>query len=280
MTKRKALGKGLEALLPSKPGRGTGLLQIEVDRISPNPFQPRSRFESEKLEELAASIREHGVLQPVIVRRAGDDYELVAGERRWRAARKAGVDRVPALVHDLSDQNLLQLALVENLQRDDLSAIEEARAYQILIEEFDLTQQQVAQRVGRSRTGVANTLRLLKLPESIQQLVVEGRLSMGHARALLPLARGAQLALGKQAVRSGLSVRQVEDRVRRQLKSRPPVTKDPNLSAAEDRLEEHWKTRVEIRPRGQGGRIILHFHSPEELDRLYEALLSLADAET
>ncbi len=276
MTKRKALGKGLDALLPETPASPFRLL--DVDQIRPNSMQPRVLFDDAKLEELAASIREKGLLQPVVVRPVDDGYELIAGERRWRASQRAGLERIPALVKDVSDPESLQLALIENVQRDDLSPIEEAQAYRLMVEQFGMTQEAVATSVGRSRASVANTLRLLQLPKAIQAMVSSGELSMGHARALLPLSPAQQNALAREIVRQGLSVRQTERRVQkllaREQPSRRQGPRDPNLAAAERRLEERWQTRVEIRSRGGAGSIVLHYHSPEELDRLFEALLA------
>jgi ParB family chromosome partitioning protein len=270
--KRKALGKGLDALLPDR-STGSDLRQIDIDEIKPNEFQPRMAFETEKLDELAASISENGVIQPIIVRRSGEGFELVAGERRWRAAQKAGLQRIPALVQEVSDEKLLELALVENIQRDELSPIEEAHAYQLLTEEFSLSQQEIARRVGRSRTAVTNTLRLLRLPKTIQGLVVQHKLSMGHARALIPLGKADQLKLAEACFKNGLSVREVERRAKQLLQPpKPRKAKDANIRAAEQRLQDSWKTKVEIRRRGRHGQIVLHFYSDAELDRLYEAL--------
>jgi ParB family transcriptional regulator, chromosome partitioning protein len=274
--KRQALGRGLDALLPQTLTPSTSLVELDLDQIRPNAFQPRLHFEPRKLEELAASIAENGVLQPIVVRQAEGGYEIVAGERRWRAAQKAGLEYIPALIQDVSDDKVLALALVENIQRDDLSPIEEAHAYQLLMDQFRLTQEQISQRVGRSRTAVTNTLRLLRLPRSIQEAVISGNISMGHARALIPLPVGEQIALAQEIIKKQLSVREVEGRVKRfQNPPKPRAsTKDANLRAAEQKLEEHWKARVEIRRRGAKGQIVLHFHSPAELDRLYETLLS------
>lgn len=278
--KRRALGRGLDALLP-KGLRQKALLEIEVDQIRPNPLQPRIRFEARKLEELAASVKENGMLQPLVVRKVGEGFEIIAGERRWRAALKADLARVPAIVQDVSEQELLQLALVENLQRDDLGAIEEARAYQLLRDHFHLTQEEIARRVGRSRAAVANTLRLLQLPDLIQGMVTNGELSMGHARALLPLPRGRQVKLARQIVAEGWSVRQAEEAAQEPAASdtSPPRRRmrqlDPNLRAAQQRLEQRWRTRVLIRPRQSGGgRIVLECASDEELQRLFDDLLA------
>lgn len=279
--KRKALGKGLDALLGGQVSTadGPGLSQIPIERIQPNSYQPRRQLETGRLEELAASIRENGVLQPVIVRKAGSDFELVAGERRWRAAQLAGLQSIPAIVQDLSDERALEVALVENIQRDELSAVEEAHAYQILVEEFSLSQQEIARRVGRSRTAVTNTLRLLKLPKAIQAAVVAGDLSMGHARALLTLPASQQHGLAAEIRKRGLSVREVERRAARTTRQRPARNSpavDPNTRAAIEKLEAACRTKVEIRRRGKGGQLVLHFSSEEELGRLYELLLANA----
>ncbi|HSR69081.1 MAG TPA: ParB/RepB/Spo0J family partition protein [Acidobacteriota bacterium] len=282
MSKRKALGKGLDALLPAKSAQepDSPLQQIPVERIKPNAFQPRNHFSAEALDELASSITEKGLLQPIVVRPLEDGYELIAGERRWRASQRAGLHRIPALIQDVSDQSMVELALVENIQREELSPIEEANAYQLLIEDFGLTQEQVAQRVSRSRSAVANMLRLLKLPKAIQQEVSAGILSMGHARALLPLPRNRQLELAKLIRKKGLSVRDVERRVQKLLQpsqQKAPAGKDPNIRAAEETLEDHWQTKVEIHGRGKSGHIRLHYHSEEDLNRLYSRLMGKSE---
>ena len=273
--KRQALGKGLDILLPQSPARATALVELDLDQIQPNPLQPRLQFEPEKLKELAASIKENGVLQPIVVRGSGGGYEIVVGERRWRAAQQIGLERIPAIVQHVSDEKMLELALVENIQRDELSPIEEGQAYQLLADQFALTHEEIAKRVGRSRTAVTNSLRLLRLPTFIQEKVMNEEMSMGHARALIPLSRRDQLQLAEQIVARGLSVREAERRAKLCLdppKPRTPADKDPNIRAAEEKLEERWKTRVEIRRRGRQGQIILHFHSPDDLERLYQDL--------
>lgn len=272
--KRRALGRGLAALMP-RPETASFFLQIELDQIRPNPFQPRIRMDSVKLQELADSITENGVLQPIVVRSRPEGYEIVAGERRWKAAQQAGLSRIPTVVQDLTDEKMVEVAVVENIQRDELSPIEEAHAYHVLIEDFQYTQEQVSRRVGRSRAAVANTLRLLRLPKAVQESLLAGKISMGHARALIPLARPQQLKLARQIVAKDLSVRQVERRVHA-LRSGPPAphgSLDPNVKAAQERLQRRWKTRVQIRTRGSKGRIVFHFNSSEELDRLYENLI-------
>ena len=272
--KRQALGKGLDVLLPQSPVPAAALTELDLDQIQPNPLQPRMRFEPGKLQELAASIKENGVLQPIVVRASGGGYEIVVGERRWRAAQQAGLERIPAIVQHVSDEKMLELALVENIQRDELSPIEESQAYQLLAEQFALTHEEIAKRVGRSRTAITNSLRLLRLPRLIQEKVMNEEISMGHARALIPLFRKDQLHLAEQIVARGLSVRETERRARLCLDPPKPrtTTIDPNIQAAEQKLEERWKTRVEIKRRGKRGKIILHFQSPDDLERLYQDL--------
>lgn len=276
MTRRQALGRGLDALLPAQPSSPSGLQQIPLERIQPNAYQPRVRFSAESLQQLAESIRQNGILQPIVVRPVEGNFEIVAGERRWRAAQQAGLERLPALIQTVSDQQMVELALIENIQRDDLSPIEEAQAYQLLLDEFALTQEDIASRVSRSRSAVANTLRLLRLPREVQEMLLGSQLSMGHARALLPLSRGQQVTLAQVAVARGLSVRELERRVKKLLNPAPRTVSrpiDPNLLDAQERLEEHCQARVEIRQRGNKGHIRIHFHSPEELERLYNMLM-------
>lgn len=279
MSKRRALGRGLEALLPAQGELPADAVQsLPVERIVPNPLQPRAHFNTERMAELVASIRENGVLQPIVVRPAGDSrWELIVGERRWRACQKAGMARLPAIVQSVSDEKMLELAVVENVQRDDLNPIEEARAYQLLMERFGLTQEAVAGKVSRSRPAVANALRLLKLPRGLQEFVMDGRLTMGHARALLPLPAHHQVDLAYRVVKGTMTVRQLEAAARRICMRTPEREKtsrqDPNLSAAVSRLEDRWRTRVEIRTKGKGGQIVLHFSDTEQLDRIYSELL-------
>lgn len=279
--KRKALGKGLGALLPDTdeaPPQASA--EIELSRIDPNPYQPRRAFREAELEELAASIRESGVLQPIVVRPRGERFQIVAGERRFRAAQRLGLRGVPAAVREVEDGALLELALVENLQREDLQALEAAEAYQRLHEEFRLTQEQIAKRVGKDRATVANAVRLLRLPAAVKQLLGEGRLEAGHARALLALERAEdQAGLARLAARRGLSVREVERRVAL-LKAprRAHARRDPNTRAAEEKLRAALGTRVAIARRGRGGVLRLAFASEAELQRLYEVLLRGARA--
>ena len=276
--KRKALGKGLKALLPepepaSAPGRS---VELPIDSLEPNPFQPRARIRPEQLAELVASVRETGIVQPILVRPHGARYQIIAGERRWRAAQHLGLASVPVSVREVDDEQLLELALVENIQREELSILEEAQAFQRLHEQFRLTQEQIARRVGRERPTVANTMRLLRLPREVQDLLGAGRLDAGHARALLALdASEDQLALARETARRGLSVREVEARVARLRTPRPPraAGRDANTRAAEERLRAALGTRVAIVRRGKGGRLRIEFKSEAELQRLFDLLL-------
>lgn len=279
--KRKALGKGLSALLPDPdpPMRETGV-EVPVGSLEPNPHQPRLVIEPARLGELAASLRESGMVQPILVRRlAGDRYQIIAGERRWRAAQQAGLATVPVTVREVPDDRLLELALVENVQREELSALEEAQAYKRLHEELGLTQEEVARRVGKDRSTVANTLRLLRLPREARELLAAGRLEAGHARALLALDRAEdQIALAREAARKGLSVREVERRVallRAPRGNAPKARKDANTRAAEERLRAALGARVEIKRRGRGGALTIPFATEAELGRLFDLLLRL-----
>lgn len=275
--KRKALGKGLSALLPDAEGevvpRDGASLEVATGTLDPNPFQPRTVMAPERLQELAASIRESGMVQPILVRRAGARYQIIAGERRFRAAQKLGLPTVPVVVRDVADDHLLELALVENIQREELTPLEEAQAFHRLQEEFRLTQEQVARKVGRDRSTVANTLRLLRLAREVRELLASGRLDAGHARALLAVERPEdQIALGREAARKGLSVREVERRVAwlRAPRVHKESRRDPNTRAAEERLRAALGTRVEIRRRGKGGVLKVAFGSEAELQRLFD----------
>lgn len=274
---RRALGRGLDALLP--PVQQEGLREVDVDRIEPNPNQPRQRFDPAALEELAGSIREHGVVQPILVTALGDDrYRLVVGERRWLAAKLAGSHRIPVLVKEATDRQTLELALVENVQRADLNPLEAADAYHRLIQDFGLTQQDIGRQVGKSRVAVANTLRLLSLPEPLKRAVVEERISEGHARAILSLAdQRAQVAVLQRVERDELNVRQTEELVRRLIepsqKGSSARSKDPNIEAVEEKLRRALGTKVSLRPGRQGGRIVIEYYSDEEFQGIYERLI-------
>lgn len=284
--KRKGLGRGLDALLqrdepaPAAPPAPAPIQTLPVGQLKPNRFQPRTHFDEDAIEELAASIRAQGVVQPLVVSPDEDGtYFIIAGERRWRASRRAGLEQVPVVVRRVADdRELLELALVENLQRSDLNALEEAEAYLALQEKFGLSQEEVAARVGKARTTVTNSLRLLRLPEEVQELLREGRLTAGQARPLLGLpSREAQINLADRAVREGLSARDLERLSTEQPAREKPVKKprpvEVNTAAAEEKLTRRLQTRVEIRRKGKGGFLQIHFHSEEELMRLYDVLV-------
>jgi ParB family transcriptional regulator, chromosome partitioning protein len=283
MEKRPALGKGLSALIPDVPEvrPGTGPTEVDVDRISPNEHQPRHQFEDVRLEELARSIKTNGVIQPIVVRKVDGGYRIIAGERRWRAAQRAGLTRVPVVVQDIPagrDARLIEIALIENLQREDLNPIDEAAAYEKLINDFNMTQEQIAAAVGKDRSSVANHLRLLKLPHEVRAEVAGGRLSMGHARALLAIAdEEGQRHMAREVITRNLSVRETEAMVKR-LGSAAPARRqvaagpDVHTRAAQDKLRMVLGTRVRIVRKGQGGRIEIDFGSEDELHRLYEQL--------
>ncbi len=286
MSPRKTgLGRGLGALIPLAEEEATaaaqGVIGVPLASIAPNPHQPRSPIRDQDLVGLASSIEEHGILQPLVVARAPDGYQLIAGERRWRAARLAGLSTVPIIVKDVAPSEMLELALVENLQRSDLNALEEAMAYHQLTEEFGLTQEQVARRVGKSRVAVSNTLRLLKAARPVQEALLEGKVSEGHARALLGLEQAeAQEAALKMVLKRELNVRQTEELVRRLLglrrgngEQRPAREISPETRALESHFREALGTKVSLTRSGEGGRVVIYFYSEEELDALYERIV-------
>ncbi len=278
---KQALGKGLGALIPDlsalddKEKRALGITEIELDRIVPNEYQPRKTFDDEKLHELASSIREQGVIQPVIVHRAGSGYALIAGERRWRASRLAGLKTIPALVKEATKRELLEMALIENIQREDLNPLESAEAYKRLQDEFKLTQEDLAKRVGKERSTVTNFLRLLNLPKELRHDIAAGNLSMGHAKALLSLERVRdQLQAAALIVKKGLSVREAEMLASR-LKNPPKEKKarmGHELKAVEEKLKKALGTKVSIATKAKGGRIVIDYYSNEELDRILEKI--------
>jgi ParB family chromosome partitioning protein len=282
--KRPALGRGLSALIPDAapppaPPREATPHELDLDLLVPNPRQPRTYIEEHHLEELAQSIRTHGVLQPVLVRRVDDQYEIVAGERRWRAAQRAGLLKVPVVVRDVADHDLLQVALIENIQRENLNAIEEAQAYRRLSDELNLSQEEIATAVGKDRATIANYMRLLRLPAEVRNDLASGSLTMGHARALLGLQDEAgQRQVAREVVSRGLSVRETEALIRREVAPvvPPPHPKkvDPNTRAAEEQLKLALGTRTRIIRRGAAGRIEIDFASEDELQRLYELIVS------
>jgi ParB family chromosome partitioning protein len=282
MEKRPALGKGLSALIPDAPEPRVGPLEVDVDRLMPNAMQPRAHLDDARLEELARSIKANGVIQPIIVRKTGDRFQIIAGERRWRAAQKAGLLRVPVVVRDVvagQERSLLEMALVENIQRENLNPIDEALAYRRLSDEFHLTQEDIATAVGKDRASVANFLRLLKLPGEIRAEVAAGTLSMGHARALLALVNEAdQRRLARDVIARHLSVRETESLAKKIADGAKPSVEpaprpvDVHTRAAEDRLRLGLGTRVRIIRQGTGGRIEIDFTSEEELIRIFEQL--------
>ena len=286
--RRPALGKGLSALIPDVPeAPSQGPLEVDIDLLSPNEQQPRIQMDDARLEELAQSIRANGIIQPILVRKIGASYRIIAGERRWRAAQRAGLMKVPVVVRDMpgdSGQQLLELALIENIQRENLNPLDEALAYQKLTADFALTQDQIAAAVGKDRSSVANFMRLLKLPEEVRASLAAGALSMGHARALLGAAdEAAQRHAAREVIARGLSVRDTEALVKKMAapaaaakpatqSGHQPKTNDVHTQAAEDRIRFALGTKVRIVRRGQGGAIEIDFGSEDELNRLYELL--------
>ena len=303
-TKAKGLGKGLEALfgdaevapVERKPAAGkkqteskaaespsdeSGVLYVSIDDIRPNSAQPRKNFDDEKLEELAASIERHGVIQPVVLRKLGIGYELVAGERRWRAARMAGLKEIPCIVKELSDEENMLLAIIENMQREDLNPIEEAEGLKQMIDSYGLTQEQVSYSIGKSRPYITNSLRLLKLPGRVQDLTAEGKITTGHARALAAVkSQQKQIDLAMRAAKEGLSVRQIEALAKKAKAPAAKPTRKKEKSADEKRVEEELRsvlgTRVNLNRKGKKGQIEIEFYSAEELERLIDLLRSLS----
>ncbi len=278
MPRRAGLGKGLDALIPSAAEEGEGVKQVAIEKISRNPRQPRRRFDERELEELAASIREHGVLQPLIVTPGEEGYTLVAGERRLEAARRAGLRVVPVVVRQVAERQLLELALIENLQRSDLNPLEEAEGYRQLAEEFGLSHEEIAARVGKSRVAVTNTLRLLHLSAPVKEALMEGKISEGHARALLSLSTAAAQRAALQTVLSqGLNVRQTEALARRMGGEKPTpkrkASPPPEIAELEERLRARLGTRVSLRHGRKGGAITIYYYSDEELNALLDHLL-------
>jgi ParB family chromosome partitioning protein len=288
MTKKRGLGKGLEALIPTgaaeavvqwggeQPEVQTGVQQVQLNKIDPNPHQPRSPIDQDELEQLANSIKEHGLIQPVIVTRTGSRYQLIAGERRWRAAALAKLEMIPVIIKEVTPQQMLELALVENIQRADLNVLEEAVAYRQLMDEFGLTQEQVAERVGKSRPAIANIVRLLSLPKKIQAAILLQKITEGHGRALLRLPSSeAQIAALDVILKRALSVRQAEELVAR-LAGQPRTVKRrpiaPEIVMIQDRLQQRLGTKVNIHHGKSGGRIVIHYYSDEELDSIIDQM--------
>lgn len=283
---RQSLGRGLSALLGEEKFETieTSSTEIDIDLIEPNPEQPRTRFADENLNELAASIRANGIVQPIVVRKQGTRFQIVAGERRWRAAQRAELRRVPVVIKEVPDDKLLEIALIENIQRQELNPIEEANAYRKLIEQVGLTQEQVSERVGKERTLVTTTMRLLKLPNDIQRHIVEGELSLSHGRALLMTDNhNVQLLVANDAINGGWSVRATEAAVKKFAKNPSQITEtkavtrsfDPNVKSAETKLMRRFSTSVKILPgkKGTGGKIEIEYYGTDDLDRLYQMLI-------
>jgi ParB family transcriptional regulator, chromosome partitioning protein len=274
--KRPALGRGLSALIPDAPAAPERTFDVDIDLIRPNKFQPRTTIDEGRLEDLVRSIRANGVIQPILVRRAGDGYEIIAGERRWRASQRAGLLKIPVVVREIPEDRVLAVALIENIQREDLNPIEEAHAYRRLADEFHLTQEQIADSVGKDRSSIANYVRLLKLPHEVRESVAGGGLSMGHARALAGISdEAALLRLARDVIAKQLSVRETEALIRKAMT--PPVDKtepqtDVHTRAAEEQLRFALGTRVRIVRKGKTGRIEIDFTSEDELQRIYELL--------
>lgn len=266
----------MAALLPVVEDEGKSYFTCPIEDIKPNRNQPRKNFDNAKLEELAASIREKGIIQPIVVRKQDDSYEIVAGERRWRAAQKAGLHDVPVVIQDVSDDTALEMALIENIQREDLNVIEEAEAYHSLMEKFSLSQEDMAQRVGKDRSTIANSLRLLRLPQEIKQDIVEERLSMGHARALLSIDTPDDMKAAREEIlKRELSVRETEALVKRIKGSSSPVSKagkpmEPHLVDLVEQLKRHFKAKVAIRHSNRGGKIEISYNNLDELTRIIE----------
>ena len=276
--KRPALGRGLTSLMSQMAPEDAAQRELPLGSLVPNRAQPRTFFDETSLQELAESLKQHGMVQPIVVRKVGEKFEIIAGERRWRAARKAGLAMVPVVVKEVPDDRLLEFALVENIQRQELNPIEEAKAYWQLGEHLRLTQEQVADRVGKSRPQVANTLRLLRLPAEMQMDVALGRLSTGHAKVLLGVTEARlQEQLAGEVVEQQLSVRALESRIlqlqkQRKVKGRKKHPQELFIKAAAEELTQVWATRVEIKGNGKGGTVVLHYANEADLDRLFESL--------
>ena len=276
MNQKKVLGRGLGALIPQREAPApSGLAEIPLSQISPNPYQPRKSFNEASIDELARSVREHGIVQPLVVTRAGDRYKLIAGERRFRAAQRAGLSSVPAVIKEIAQEgDALQIALIENIQREDLNPMEEAMAYHQLHEDFGLTQEEIAQRVGKERSTVANFLRLIKLPEAVKKLLASGQLSMGHARALLAVESAKkQEQLAARVVKRNLNVRQTEVLTSPKGEKKPEKEKDVFTRDAEAKLQRTLRTKVDIDRRRRGGVIHIRFGSEDELIRVVDDLM-------
>lgn len=272
---RKALGKGIGALIPEKEAEsGETIVHLRLDQVKPNPFQPREDFDAQNLEELIQSIKEKGVIQPILVRRKSDYFELIAGERRLRAATALNINEIPAIVKNVEDQDSLELALIENIQRQELNAIEEARAYKFLLEKFNLTQDRISEVLGKSRVSIANTLRLLKLPLEIQEDIRKNRLSFAHGRALIEIDdENQQRRLAREVISKGLSVRELESLIKSQRprtakQSMRPASRNPLTTVIEEELQQCLATKVRVVKKSKRGHILIEFYSQEDLERI------------
>lgn len=273
---KKGLGKGLGALIPEIAREEENIQEISIKEIRVNQNQPRKHFDEKKIEELAESIKQHGVLQPVILRKKTAGYELVAGERRWRAAQKAGIEKIPAIVKELSDLDVMEIALIENLQREDLSPLEEAEAYKKLIEEFGMTQEELSKRVGKSRSQIANTVRLLNLDDEIKEMIIEEKLTAGHARALLAIEdKKERLKMAEKISKENMSVRQIEEAVKKKTDKKEKKREEinPAIIDVSEKLQTTLGTRVKIKGTEKRGKIEIEYYSADELERILETII-------
>ncbi len=276
---KKGLGKGLGALIEENVHEEAGIREVKLNEIEPNIGQPRKKFDDDKLLQLAESIKEHGIVQPIIVRKEKDIYRIVAGERRWRAARLAGLEQVPVIIKEISNRQVMEIALIENIQREDLNPIEEAEAFERLLKEFEMTQEDLSRTVGRSRSAIANSIRLLHLCDKVKEYVVTGELSSGHARALIPIEDGdVQLLFAKEIIEKDLTVRETEALVKRYFAKKPEQKvhkKNEQLLEIEERLKHVFGTKVQLISGNKKGKIMIEYYSNDELDRILELVNSI-----
>ncbi len=276
---KKALGRGLEALIAVNSSEGGDIRELGINEVEPNRDQPRKNFDREKLEQLAESIRQHGIVQPIIVKKENDTYRIVAGERRWRAARIAGLTKIPVIIRDLSEKEQMEIALIENLQREDLNPIEEAEAYEKLMKEHNMTQEQLSQVIGKSRSAIANTVRLLTLSPKVREYIIEGKITGGHARTLVTIDNPQlQEKMAEEIIQKNLSVREAENLLKKYSKQRGKTPKSGDsveLRHIEERLKYIFGTQVKLISGNKKGKIVIEYYSPEELDRILEMVDSL-----
>ncbi|HHW00940.1 MAG TPA: ParB/RepB/Spo0J family partition protein [Clostridiaceae bacterium] len=276
---KKALGRGLGALINTEENREENLTELKINEIEPNINQPRKNFDDEKLVQLAESIKQHGVVQPIVVKKEKNTYKIVAGERRWRAARIAGLKTIPVIIKDLTDKQLMEIALIENLQREDLNPIEEAEAYENLMKEYNMTQEEISKVVGKSRSAIANSIRLLGLVKEVRDLLISGEISSGHARALLAIENEElQIKAAKEIISRGLNVRETENLVKRYLKEKKEKTekiKSEELIEIEEKFKDIFGTKVKITPNSKKGKIMIEYYSSDELERIIELIMGI-----